>query len=83
MARVGSMNNKFVTQLSEDKDTLTKDVQLVRADEEHFLEGIIDLVRLEVVEKLVEDLFEEALSAAESSGDLDALNEKMSSFTMN
>ncbi|XP_068248287.1 uncharacterized protein [Palaemon carinicauda] len=82
MARVGSMNNKFVTQLSEDKDTLTKDVQLVRADEDYFLEGIIDLVRLEIVEKLVEDHFDEAINALVSSNDLDALNEKMSFINM-
>ncbi|KAK8747307.1 hypothetical protein OTU49_016739 [Cherax quadricarinatus] len=67
-SRMGSMNNTYVTQLSEDKDTLTKDVQLVRAEKEYFLDGILDLVRLELMEKLLQEMLEEALGELESSG---------------
>nr|XP_045609300.1 uncharacterized protein LOC123765010 isoform X1 [Procambarus clarkii]XP_045609301.1 uncharacterized protein LOC123765010 isoform X1 [Procambarus clarkii] len=67
-SRMGSMNNTYVTQLSEDKDTLTKDVQLVRADEEYFLDGILDLARLELMEKLLQEAVEEALGELEGSG---------------
>lgn len=66
-SRVGVMSNTYVTQLSEDKDTLTKDVQLVRADMKYFLDGIVDLVKLEVMEKLLEETLEQALTELESS----------------
>lgn len=59
--RVERMNNTYITQLSEEKDTLTRDVQLVRADLDHFTDGLMDLIELEVTEKLLEEKLDEAL----------------------
>ncbi|XP_045135782.1 uncharacterized protein LOC123518818 isoform X4 [Portunus trituberculatus] len=69
-SRMGSMNNTYVTQLSEEKVTLIRDVQLVRAEEEHFLEGITILTQLEVMEKLLEEALEEII---ESDDNLESL----------
>ncbi|XP_042873692.1 caspase-8-like [Penaeus japonicus] len=59
--RVENMNNTYITQLSEEKDTLTREVQFVRADLDHFTDGLMDLIQLEVTEKLVEEKLEEAI----------------------
>nr|AGT29868.1 caspase3c [Eriocheir sinensis] len=73
-SRVGSMNSGFITQLSEEKVTLTRDVQLVRAEEEHFLEGIVILAQLELMEKLIEETQEEAFEdTLESGGSLESI----------
>uniref|UniRef100_A0A0P4W2B3 Caspase family p20 domain-containing protein n=2 Tax=Scylla olivacea TaxID=85551 RepID=A0A0P4W2B3_SCYOL len=73
-SRMGSMNNTYVTQLSEEKVTLIRDVQLVRAEEEHFLEGIAILTQLEVMEKLLEEALEEVI---ESQDNLESLTSSL------
>ena len=45
---------------------ILRDVQLIRAEEEHFLEGIAILTQLEVMEKLIEELLEEVMENDES-----------------
>ncbi|KAK7073243.1 hypothetical protein SK128_025665 [Halocaridina rubra] len=82
MARVESMNKLYVTQLSEDMDTLVRDVQLVRADEEHFLEGIIELAEIEIFQKLLDDQFEEVLNMAERQGILSNIAEKFADISL-
>lgn len=49
-------------------DHFSRDVQLVRAEEEHFLEGIVILAQLELMEKLVEEALEEVLVEILTSG---------------
>lgn len=48
--------------------TSFRDVQLVRAEEEHFLEGIVILAQLELMEKLIEETLEEAFEDIFESG---------------
>ncbi|KAK3883681.1 hypothetical protein Pcinc_012001 [Petrolisthes cinctipes] len=59
-ARIDTMDGGFVTMLSEEKVTLTRYVQLKRAPEMYFVEGIMDLVMMEVVEQLIEQALEQA-----------------------
>lgn len=51
-------------------------MQLVRAEPEHFVEGILDLTRLEMIEKLLDDTLEEALGEMEGSDELESLYNK-------
>lgn len=60
-SRVEVLDNNFVTQLSEDKDTLLKEVQLQRADDEHYLDGITDLAEMEVKEILIDNALEDII----------------------
>lgn len=76
-SRMGNMNNTYVTMLSEEIYTLARDVQLVRAEEEHFLEGIAILTQLEVMEKLIEEVLEEAM---EAGGNLESLTSSLASL---
>ena len=58
-------------------------MQLVRAEEEHFLEGIMILTRLEVMEKLVEEALEEVLEQIlESGGSLETILSSLASLKL-
>lgn len=52
----------------------SRDVQLVRAEEEHFLEGIAILTQLEVMEKLLEETLEEIM---ENEDNLESLTSSL------
>lgn len=56
---------------------ISRDVQLVRAEEEHFLEGIAILTQLEVMEKLIEEVLEEAM---EAGGNLESVTSSLASL---
>ncbi|CAL4128996.1 unnamed protein product [Meganyctiphanes norvegica] len=59
--RVEKLDNTFVTQLSEDKDTLLKEVQLQRADSDHFVEGITDIIEMEIKDDLIDQALEDMI----------------------
>ncbi|XP_037780515.1 uncharacterized protein LOC119576935 [Penaeus monodon] len=80
--RVESMNNTYITQLSEEKDTLTRDVQLVRADLDHFTDGLMDLIELEVTEKLLEEKLDEALCDIFNQNVMADINLQLGAFRM-
>ncbi|XP_047469424.1 caspase-8-like [Penaeus chinensis] len=80
--RVESMNNTYITQLSEEKDTLTRDVQLVRADLDHFTDGLMDLIELEVTEKLLEEKLDEALCDIFNQNVMADINHQLGGFRM-
>lgn len=58
-------------------------MQLVRAEEEHFLEGIMILTRLELMEKLIEEALEEVLEEIlESGGSLETILSGLASLEL-
>ncbi|KAB7501164.1 Caspase-8 [Armadillidium nasatum] len=59
--RMDTFRGMYITQISEDKVTLTKEVQLKRGGESSFIEGILDLTILKIFQELMEFLISEAV----------------------
>lgn len=56
---------------------------MVRAEEEHFLEGIAILAQLELMEKLIEEALEEVLEdILESGGNLESVLNSLASLEL-
>lgn len=56
---------------------------MVRAEEEHFLEGIVILSQLELMEKLVQETLEEVLEEIlESGGNLERILNSLASLEL-